>query len=207
MGGSILGSAAVKCELGCSFVTCTCLLLSFRALTLNAVNTYTTGAGLLECGKQMFKNSENHFWAERTIERETEHDKRAPKARYDALRGHSHKQAATERIVRPWREHLPGRLVRSDTSTSPLLVRKITSGEKNQARRTKAARGLRPCFPAKWWRREMEKRVKMICIIYALLLFKTQLLFKKRLQYKTAQGNWNTRIAFFNTILTISQTA
>lgn len=25
----------------------------------------------------------------------------------------------------------------------------------------------------------MEKRVKMICIIYALLLFKTQLLFKK----------------------------
>lgn len=43
-----------------------------------------------------------------------------------------------ERIVSPWREHLPGRLVRSDTSTSPLLVCKITSGEKHRARRTKA---------------------------------------------------------------------
>lgn len=60
-GGSILGLAAVKRELGCSFVTCTCFLLSFHALTLNAVNNYTADTGLLECVKQMFQNSENYL--------------------------------------------------------------------------------------------------------------------------------------------------
>lgn len=94
-----------------------------------------------------------------------------------------------------WHLHLPPASVRDH----------LQGGEPSE--RDKSTCGLRPCFPAKKMKKRNGKGGKMICIIYALLLFKTQLLFLKRLQYNTAQGNWNTRIAFFNTILTISQTA
>lgn len=45
---SIFAFAAVKCELGCSFVMCSFSLLFLHALALNAANNSTTDMGLLD---------------------------------------------------------------------------------------------------------------------------------------------------------------